>query len=756
MDKTQKLDAKQRHNLKKFVKDLEGYRGRHTELVTVYIPAGYDINKVNTQLAQEQGTATNIKSTSTRKNVTDALEKMVQHLKIFKQTPPHGLAAFSGNVAEREGQSDVRVWSIEPPVPLNLRVYRCDKEFVLEPLKSLLESKEVYGLVVLDRRDAMIALLKGKTIIPLTQTHSHVPGKTRAGGQCLSYDTHVQLADGSLLTMDKLHNPLIVKSAQFKNFTLDDSRITGVIKSKKKIYKIITKYPRLEIQSSKDHVFFVASDQGIIEKASEELQVGDHLIMPEKINVKGVRQKINALQYYNGFILNKQGQEFMKKRRQEKNLDQKVLAKKIGLTQTAISVTELGKRNLRRDTLQKICKALDIPFHDFLEKYTQPSLYRNIKLPEVLNKDFAQFLGYYLGDGSLEKDRITFFEQEKEVALKYKKKYDHFFKIYSTYAFRESKNYHQIRFTSRPLVSLIQEEFPELKKAVNSEIPKKILLSPNKILGAFLKGFFDADGYVNLERGIGLGINNKKLAQQIQLALLRFSVISSLQEYDNRRNPYSDNPRFTVCITEKKSLQFFKRDINFDAPQKIRKLEQVINEKSNVTKTRQLIVPGSIIRQVIEKAGYNMQDFPKVTNFFRNERMIGKETFKSSILGYIQDKKSYNKLKEFHDYPFIPVKIESIEKTGRTTPMMDISVKNQNFIANGVFVHNSSVRFARLREGAKIEHYKKVADYMKEQFLPMAGLKGIIIGGPSTTTQDFLNKDYITGDLKKKIIEIGR
>src|SRR3989338_992343 len=500
MDKTQKLDAKQRHNLKKFVKDLEGYRGRHTELVTVYIPAGYDINKVNTQLAQEQGTATNIKSTSTRKNVTDALEKMVQHLKIFKQTPPHGLAAFSGNVAEREGQSDVRVWSIEPPVPLNLRVYRCDKEFVLEPLKSLLESKEVYGLVVLDRRDAMIALLKGKTIIPLTQTHSHVPGKTRAGGQCLSYDTHVQLADGSLLTMDKLHNPLIVKSAQFKNFTLDDSRITGVFKSKKKIYKIITKYPRLEIQSSKDHVFFVASDQGIIEKASEELQVGDHLIMPEKINVKGVYQKINALQYYNGFILNKQGQEFIKKR--------------------------------RRETLQKICKALDIPFHDFLKKYTKPSLYRNIKLPELLNEDFAQFLGYYLGDGSLEKDRITFFEQEKEVALKYKKKYDNFFKISSTYKFRESKNYHQIRFTSRPLVSLIQEEFPELKKAVNSEIPKKILLSPNKILGAFLKGFFDADGYVNLERGIGLGINNKKLAQQIQLALLRFSVISSLQEYD--------------------------------------------------------------------------------------------------------------------------------------------------------------------------------------------------------------------------------
>ena len=35
-----KLTAKQQHDLKRFVKELELYRGRHTELVTVYIPAG--------------------------------------------------------------------------------------------------------------------------------------------------------------------------------------------------------------------------------------------------------------------------------------------------------------------------------------------------------------------------------------------------------------------------------------------------------------------------------------------------------------------------------------------------------------------------------------------------------------------------------------------------------------------------------------------------------------------------------------------
>ncbi|MBI4738668.1 peptide chain release factor 1 [Candidatus Woesearchaeota archaeon] len=173
----------QRFHLRKTVKELESYRGRHTELVSVYIPAGYDMNGIINHLAQEQGTASNIKSKTTRENVISALEKMIQHLRLFKRTPQNGLAVFSGNVAERLGQEDIRVWSVEPPVPLNFRTYRCDKEFVLDPLREMLEAKEMYGLVVLDRRDAMIAILKGKTIVPLVQTHSEVPGKFKAGGQ---------------------------------------------------------------------------------------------------------------------------------------------------------------------------------------------------------------------------------------------------------------------------------------------------------------------------------------------------------------------------------------------------------------------------------------------------------------------------------------------------------------------------------------------------------------------------------------------
>ena len=89
----EQISAAQRHKLKAFIKVLKGFKGRHTELVSVYVPEGYDMNKITAHLAQEQGTASNIKSKQTRDNVIAALERMLQQLKLVQRTPSNGLAA---------------------------------------------------------------------------------------------------------------------------------------------------------------------------------------------------------------------------------------------------------------------------------------------------------------------------------------------------------------------------------------------------------------------------------------------------------------------------------------------------------------------------------------------------------------------------------------------------------------------------------------------------------------------------------------
>ena len=177
------MDSKDRINLEEFFEEMKGYRARHTELITVYVPSGFDINLITKQLEAEKSTATNIKSTGTRKNVQDALESLIRITKGMKQTPKNGIALFSGNVSQIEGQDNLLTKAFEPPEDLGVRLYRCDQTFVLDPLEEMLEVKELYGLVAIERKEATIGLLVGKKIKILKKFESMVPGKTKKGGQ---------------------------------------------------------------------------------------------------------------------------------------------------------------------------------------------------------------------------------------------------------------------------------------------------------------------------------------------------------------------------------------------------------------------------------------------------------------------------------------------------------------------------------------------------------------------------------------------
>lgn len=274
-----KILPQQRQKLKHFVKELENFKGRHTELVTVYVPQGYDLNGVINQLQQEQGTATNIKSKGTRDNVIAALEKMTQHLKLIKRTPPNGLVAFAGNVAEREGQQDYRVWSIEPPLPINIRIYRCDKEFILEPLMEMAMDKTLYGLVVMDKREATIAILKGKTIVPLVKEDSMVPGKMRAGGQsAMRFAQNRELAakefyrkigdimKNQFLMMEELKGIIVGGPGPTKYEFVDGNHITNEVKKKIIAIKDITYTDEFGLQELVDKSEDVLANEEIAEE----------------------------------------------------------------------------------------------------------------------------------------------------------------------------------------------------------------------------------------------------------------------------------------------------------------------------------------------------------------------------------------------------------------------------------------------------------------------------------------------------------
>lgn len=190
------VSSKEIYEVKKTLKELEDKKGRGTELVSVYIPPEKQISDVAKQMRDELGQSANIKSKQTRKNVQSAIEVIIQRLKLFPKPPEKGLVMFVGMIPKGgPGTEKMETYVFQPPEAVQTYTYHCDSQFFVEPLKQIIEYKEVYGVVVLDRKESTIATLRGKRIDIIKHLTSGVPGKHKAGGQSQRrFDRVIELA----------------------------------------------------------------------------------------------------------------------------------------------------------------------------------------------------------------------------------------------------------------------------------------------------------------------------------------------------------------------------------------------------------------------------------------------------------------------------------------------------------------------------------------------------------------------------------
>ncbi len=174
---------KQEYSIKKELKRLGSIRGSGTELISFYVPPDAQISDMIGTLRDEHGQSSNIKSKTTRLNVQTAIEKIMQYLKLYRNPPKNGVAVFCGNISNVQAKPNIELFSIEPPQPLRSKIYRCDSQFLLEPLLEQMEATDLYVLLVMDGRDATLALLKGTNVTVEKKIRSFAHAKVRKGGQ---------------------------------------------------------------------------------------------------------------------------------------------------------------------------------------------------------------------------------------------------------------------------------------------------------------------------------------------------------------------------------------------------------------------------------------------------------------------------------------------------------------------------------------------------------------------------------------------
>lgn len=151
-----------------------------TVLLSLYIPPGRPIADVLNNLTQEAAIAQNIKLKRTRDAVEAALNAAIDRLKTINKVPENGLVLFCGENFDTE---EFKCYMFSPPDKVTLYFYRTDKTFHTEFLEDMVEETEVYGLIIVERDEATIGILRGAKIQVLDEFEGFVPGKHMMGGQ---------------------------------------------------------------------------------------------------------------------------------------------------------------------------------------------------------------------------------------------------------------------------------------------------------------------------------------------------------------------------------------------------------------------------------------------------------------------------------------------------------------------------------------------------------------------------------------------
>lgn len=141
------------------------------------------VSRVGKMLADEYGTASNIKSRVNRLSVLSAITSTQQRLKLYTKVPPNGLVVYCGTIVTEEGKEKKVNIDFEPHKPINTSLYLCDNKFHTEALQSLLEDDAKFGFIIMDGNGSLFGTLSGNTRDVIHKMQVDLPKKHGRGGQ---------------------------------------------------------------------------------------------------------------------------------------------------------------------------------------------------------------------------------------------------------------------------------------------------------------------------------------------------------------------------------------------------------------------------------------------------------------------------------------------------------------------------------------------------------------------------------------------
>jgi len=150
-----------------------------------------------------------------------------------------------------------------------------------------------------------------------------------------------------------------------------------------------------------------------------------------------------------------------------------------------------------------------------------------IRVPKVVDIKLAAFLGYMVGDGHISRVKrcLGLTSGDEPQARHFAEISYELFDLLCT--FRLDENRYRVLLHSESLADFLVDGLglTHGPSARSKQIPECVLRSPKEVVAAFLRAYFDCDGYAG-KSGVILSTSSEIMSEQVQLLLLNFGILS--------------------------------------------------------------------------------------------------------------------------------------------------------------------------------------------------------------------------------------
>jgi len=552
-------------------------------------------------------------------------------------------------------------------------------------------------------------------------------------GKCLLPEERVivpELGEMTLKELFKLGDEVIVKDKEkeIRKLNVDVHVIAqdGTIQRVRSpyIWRIRHKGKVLKVKLKNWHSVSVTPEHPFLTnkgwKRADQLKPGDYVAIPKRI--EGNESYERFMKFVYSKILT---EELIAKLNENK-------LKKIRKHFNGYKTYKVQKNVFRKEDIEKL------NLQDSIEKIAfTPGVHRSgkplyyLKMPKSKDewKVVFYFAGMMFGDGSQEKitnndegvsKRLKGLEPLGVELVRVKRKTSYEIEL------RKAKNA-LLRFIK------LLFEYPERKKAYTIRVPKVLFIAPKDLVAEFIRGYFDADAYVNLkDTRIEVTSASKEFIEKLTLVLLRFGILSKI---------YENKGYWTLIISGRRNLSEFRRHIGFTVKAKAERLNEIIRKskkselypiQEEIRRLRLLFgfTRSELNNEIPYYSKYESSEIPSYEILKRVLQTIrrGSKNLNEKLSTLEGSRRNYNYLKAFEadglikdgkltelgrelievwrnqefdskdvDYvenlienlAFVPV--ESIEEIEYDGYVYDLTTETHNFIANGILVHNTTL-----------------------------------------------------------------